>query len=315
MEVLVNEEQIDVELENENTLGEVVHELSNWLQGMNLYITDLAVDRASHHLDEEGAWADRSISEVGQIEIVALPPWEVRLNGLRVLHNYVDALADAVSRESWEESREILNEYPYIRQHMQEVIVDVFGRSGDTALDRATEKLDRVQKGENPSRHPEAEEEVVESPAHDVSVSLRQVSTVLATRIRELATPFQEAGRTEQALRTLMAELEEVSILLQTGEEQKAMTLIVSFSELVERLLRVLGAIEQRYGEGLVQPHSDEQPLREKTDELKATLEELVGAFSDRDTVLIGDLLEYDLLPRVEEILALVPAADGHEAS
>jgi hypothetical protein len=42
-------------------------------------------------------------------------------------------------------------------------------------------------------------------------------------------------------------------------------------------------------------------------------LEELIQAFGDKDTVLIGDLVEYDILPTVEELLTLVPKADSHE--
>jgi hypothetical protein len=80
-------------------------------------------------------------------------------------------------------------------------------------------------------------------------------------------------------------------------------------------LLRVLAAVDGRYGGSAGTPRETTTKLRTHTDDLRATLEELVGAFNDKDTVLIGDLLEYDMLPRVEELLELVPDADSPETA
>lgn len=311
MEVLVNEQQVDVQLEDERTLGEVVRGIRNWLQDMNLYITDLSVDHASHHLDDEQEWANRDIDDVEKIEILALPPWEVRLNGYRVLHNYVATLADVLEEDAYAEAKELLGEYPYVRRHLSDVIGAVFGEGSRSSLDSAVRRASVLTGVPGATQNTNGGSE----DARTVATSLRHISTILNTRIRELATPFREARKTEQALRAVIPELEEVSILLQTGEEQKAMALIVRFSELVERLLRVLAAVDSRYGGSAGTPRETTTKLRAHTDDLRATLEELVGAFNDKDTVLIGDLLEYDMLPRVEELLELVPDADSPETA
>jgi hypothetical protein len=39
-------------------------------------------------------------------------------------------------------------------------------------------------------------------------------------------------------------------------------------------------------------------------EELNGILQELVEAFQSQDTVLIGDLLEYETVPRIQEILS-----------
>ncbi|MFW5729734.1 MAG: hypothetical protein ACOCYG_08710, partial [Spirochaetota bacterium] len=207
--------------------------------------------------------------------------------------------------------------------HLSEIITAVLGGASENSLDsavrRAAALVDASPGGA--SDEGEAAESAATDAAQDdagpgkITDTLRRIGTVLNTRIRELATPFREARKTEQALRTLMPELEEVSILLQTGEEQKAMSLIVQFSELVERLLRVLVAVDSRYGGTAGAPRQASAPLRQLTDSLQSTLEELVAAFNDMDTVLIGDLLEYDMLPRVEKLLELIPDADSPESA
>ncbi len=315
MEVLVNEQQVDIQLEDERTLGEVVRGIRNWLQDMNLYITDLSVDHASHHLDDEQEWANRDIDNVEKIEIVALPPWEVRLNGYRVLHNYVATLADVLEEHALDEAKELLGEYPYVRRHLSDVVTAVFGEEQHNSLDSAVRRASTLSGAAGSGNTDAAETSSGTEGPQAIATTLRHISTILNTRIRELATPFREARKTEQALRVVMPELEEVSILLQTGEEQKAMSLIVRFSELVERLLRVLAAVDSRYGGSAGTPRETTTKLRAHTDELRSTLEELVGAFNDKDTVLIGDLLEYDMLPRVEELLELVPDADSPETA
>jgi hypothetical protein len=297
VQVLVNEQAVDVQLEQEQTLGEVVQGLRRWLQEMNLYITELSVDETQHHLDDEAAWAERAIDEVSSIEIIALPPWEVRLNGYRVLHNYVESLADTIEHSGSAAARELLQEYAYVRQHLTEVITAVFGNGSDTSLDEAVDA----------ARVLDSDEVDPDVDAASVVESLRRAATVVNDRIRELATPFHEARRTKQALDAVVGDVEEVSILLQTGEEHKAMQLIVRFSELVERLLRVLTAIDVRYGTDYLEKDVDSTGLRERADTLHATLEELVTAFNEQDTVLIGDVLEYDMLPQVRELFSLVP--------
>ncbi len=292
MEILVNEQPVDVQLEGERTLGEVIKGLRGWLQETNLYITDLSVNKTEHHLDNESDWSTRAVDDITSIEIVAMPPWEVRLNGYRILHNYVHTLADALEHEGSREAPELLNEYPYVRKHLDEVIAAVFGPGKDTSLDQAIQHAQNVQSGEE---------------AAEAVSALRHASTLLNDRIRELATPFHEARRTRHALESVVAEVEEVSVLLQTGEEQKAMSLIIRFSELVERFLRILSAINSRYGTDHLHTDLDSTALREQTDTLRSTLEELVTAFKEQDTVLIGDLLEYDMLPQVRQLFSLVP--------
>jgi len=94
-----------------------------------------------------------------------------------------------------------------------------------------------------------------------------------------------------------MAELREVSLLLQTGRDKPAMDIVIRFADTVQSLMDVLPFLA-----------SDPERARLLT-ELTPVLRELVAAFGSRDSVLIGDLLEYEVAPRLEKIAPLLEKA------
>jgi hypothetical protein len=121
--------------------------------------------------------------------------------------------------------------------------------------------------------------------------SLREA---LEGRIETAAQPREALGKCVEGLRACGAGLREVSVLLATGKDREAMDSIVRFTDLLQTLLSLLPSLP-RDGE------------REKLFvELNGILREVVAAFDARDSVLIGDLLEYEVTPRLEGILPLL---------
>jgi hypothetical protein len=76
------------------------------------------------------------------------------------------------------------------------------------------------------------------------------------------------------------------------------MEAVVRFSELSQRLLAQLGRL------GV--PAVGGREPREFFAELNRVLGELLSAFRARDTVLIGDLLEYEVAPRLRQLQAVL---------
>jgi hypothetical protein len=76
------------------------------------------------------------------------------------------------------------------------------------------------------------------------------------------------------------------------------MEAVVRFSELSQRLLAQLGRLRV--------PEVGGREPREFFAELNRVLGELLSAFQARDTVLIGDLLEYEVAPRLRQLRAVL---------
>jgi hypothetical protein len=87
-------------------------------------------------------------------------------------------------------------------------------------------------------------------------------------------------------------------VLLATGRDRQAMEAVVRFSELCQRLLALLGSLG-------VPAVGGREPA-EFFAGLNGVLQELIAAFQARDTVLIGDLLEYEIAPRLRQLKAVL---------
>jgi hypothetical protein len=76
----------------------------------------------------------------------------------------------------------------------------------------------------------------------------------------------------------------------QGGEDQSGFSLVVSISEGLNWLTQALEISKDALKEGI------------SVDELNEKLEEIVEAMENQDTILVGDLLQYELFPIVEGI-------------
>ncbi len=100
--------------------------------------------------------------------------------------------------------------------------------------------------------------------------------------------------------------LSEIPILLQTGNDGKVMDIIHAFAQDFESLCQsipLLGSISTRdVSELLV----ENIPLDQYPPQLTPLLGELIEAIKSNDTVLIGDISEYELAPKVEALAAVL---------
>jgi hypothetical protein len=97
----------------------------------------------------------------------------------------------------------------------------------------------------------------------------------------------------EDEIAEVTARMEDFSLDIQTGNEARALETVRLFSSATERLLRILKEIN---------PASfDEQ---EFINRFSATLKEFFAAYQDGDTVLSGDLAEYELSPLLRGLYA-----------
>jgi hypothetical protein len=89
----------------------------------------------------------------------------------------------------------------------------------------------------------------------------------------------------------MIGSVSEVSLLLQTGKDRQAMDRIIRFSEVTQRLLDIVPFL----------PKDDER--HKLFEELNPVLRQLLEAFDSKDLVLIGDLFEYEVAPRLTGLL------------
>lgn len=296
MEVLINEEQVDVTLEEEQTLGEVMEGLRGWLNDSQLFITDVIVDEQDVKLDAPESWAQTRVDDIDRIEIMAMAPWEVKAAGLQVLVRYFTLLRDAIRSEDGRQLDEVSGEAEHISRSLPTYAQDLIDPNERTDILHRIVDAPEIREGTLPGGE----------RATELLGYLDQAVTVLASRAREISRPHAEAVATARTIGGLIPEVSEVSVLLQRGEDRRAMDSLVRFTELVGKLLRIMPHMVREKDA----PGVSADRLEQYGAELNATLEELVDAFGTQDSVLIGDIVEYELVPKIEELLDYIPSVE-----
>jgi len=92
--------------------------------------------------------------------------------------------------------------------------------------------------------------------------------------------------------------LEDIPLDIQTGKDNKAVTTIQRFSYVTDKLFRLVRLLTLQ-DDTLHKQIVDMLPLDDFIDEYKKTLKELVEAYEVQDAILVGDLSEYELAPRL----------------
>jgi hypothetical protein len=124
---------------------------------------------------------------------------------------------------------------------------------------------------------------------------IQAARVVVQDRLAEILNPEKEAADVSRLLLAVKPILENVPVLLQSGKDREAMQSVLSYTELVLKAIRILS----RKNEG--------QEAREAfCREFNGILNELTGAFEARDSVLIGDLFEYEIAPRTDRLAELL---------
>jgi hypothetical protein len=291
MQILINDQPLDITVERDDTLGEVVRELKAWLKGSDLVLYSI------RHRDREllasppEEWESTSHTEVDALEVTVRGARELQSENLDTIVQYLELLAAALAERHDEKLAELAPGFAAMVESVSQF------EPREVALHSLSLLLAEL------SGRP-----VAEWPAERLAQAqalVERLHTVVDRHRREIEDPRAVARELTGELASLRDEAQEVSVLLQTGRDRQAMETIIRFSELSQSLARVLHCLADSDGN---RPSVGGRDLREFYTELNGFLSELVEAFSAQDTVLIGDLMEYEVAPRLEELRSALEA-------
>jgi hypothetical protein len=101
--------------------------------------------------------------------------------------------------------------------------------------------------------------------------------------------------------------LEDLPLEIQTGKDSRAAETIQLFSNIAEKIFRLASLLKL---EGIIADIDtiDTATYQSCIDEFSAALQELIAAYEVKDAVLVGDLAEYELAPRLRTFYAALKA-------
>jgi hypothetical protein len=114
--------------------------------------------------------------------------------------------------------------------------------------------------------------------------------------------------KTATLFRSQADELKELPVLLQTGKDERAMKAVLFFIEIFNKVIRIVPELEHE-GLDTDKLSIDGETIPQFYNSFNEVLRKLSTAFENKDSVLIGDLAEYEVAPRMAGFFATMEEA------
>ena len=271
MKIRINGIDADIQPDTEKTVGEVLSALESWLFGSGHRLSGLSIDGDAARVETMEACFTREIDSIGILDIHTRALTELLAESLiHVMQDITDyEEADYEQKTHFAVSWQESPGARLLAEQSSELyhwIVQAFSGSGS---------------------------------------STHVIRTIVEERLRELHDPIGETARTQPVVEEICKRLEEFPLDIQTGKDARAAETINVFSGIAEkvfrmyRVLRIEGCITD---EVMV----ENTPIDTYISEFNTALQELLAAYEQRDTVLVGDITEYEMAPRLRNVHAAV---------
>jgi len=283
VEIQINDQNLDFTIEQNETLGEVVKDIEAWLDGTDLVLYSVKHgDRELLSIPYE-QWGPTPHSEVETLEVRVKHARELAGLNLQTILEYLDMLKRSVTASDGNRLGELMSGFPALIESLQKHFPN----------DPLLQSLGSLfGAGEAKQVLAWSEEK-----RHQAFELVDLIHARVSFRLQELQDPKAALKTLSGALAVCIEDVSEISILLQTGRDRQAMDTIVRFSDLSQSLVRLVASIF---------PENSNKDLESFYHELNGVLSELLEAFDAKDSVLIGDLMEYEIAPRLERLRSIL---------
>lgn len=279
MTICVNGEEIDFKLETEKTAGEVMAGLSDWLENSGLLLGGIRLDGNIVGLGDQ-MWRSTPVSDIRFVEIEAITVRAGRIRQLETARDYLALLKVSVD----ECNEEVLTDLAENYQDLYVMLPNILDEGLNPVV---VPNLEKVFKE---CGFPPPEGSKIQDPKK-LSEEAARMADLMENRLREARDPERESAAAAAALASIAITLDDVAVNLQTGKDRKAIDTIIRMTEMLQKLMR---SLYWAGGNNAV----------EVAEDMNGILSELEEGLRAGDTVLIGDLLEYEIKPRLTDLPA-----------
>jgi len=279
MTITANGTELNLDMEGAS-LGDVLARADDLLERAGSVILRLRLDGRDLRADDLIGLHDKPASDYGALEIDSVPAFELRSRAYGALLDFLETLREwSGGTEAAEPLREAWaaygRAYSGLLSSDEHSFVDLLGRDIDALLkDRDGDDRRHF------SRHAD------------------RLEPIFRERLEEILDPAAAMRSASRLYESERESLRDVPVRLQTGKDAEAMRSILLFVEIFHKANRILPELG-RAGADTSSLRIDGKPIPEFYESFNRVLRQLMEAFETKDSVLIGDLAEYEIVPRM----------------
>jgi hypothetical protein len=276
MKITIDGKAADIALEKEKTLGDVLGGIGEWLAGSGYSLCGLRINGEALGAGAIAGSFDMALDAIDTLDIQTAGLPVLMAEALVAMRQTIGDYENA----SFEERQRVEQRWAAspAASFLAERIPDIAGFAAQTF------------RGEG--------------------LAPASLASLAEERLRELRDPLPELGGLEELVESTAHRLEDLPLDIQTGKDSRAAETVQIFSAITEKLFRIFSLLKL---EGFITDTIviDGMPFSAFIDDFSAALKELLAAYETKDAVLVGDLAEYELAPRLRTFYAAIktPAA------
>jgi hypothetical protein len=264
MDITINGKAADITLEGEKTLGEVLTGLEIWLRDSGHRLSGLDVDGKKVDSLSLESFFNREVAGIGALNLSTSSWAELAAEALSDLYREVEKFLDCSfgERAALKQNWEKSPGGCFLAEHMHDLYAMAAG----------------IFSGQDPG------------PG--------ELQKIVRERLKELEDPWGEIVASGPLVKVVAGRLEDLPLDIQTGKDGQATETVLLFLSVTGKLLRLLDLLKLE-GYSPENLTVDGVPIFEYVEEFKSVLKDLTAAYEAKDAVLVGDLAEYELAPRL----------------
>jgi len=279
MEIKLNGKTLNAALDNENTLGEVLSGIEEWLTSSGHRMAELKIDGELIKASELSDAFAKDINAINCIEIQTSVIAELTAASLINLIEDINVFKKLEFQEkaryaqNWKESPTAR----FIASHMSDLYafcLNTFA-NGELSVDTLLAITEEIQ--------------------------------------REVNEPVTEIKKIKPVIEEICIRLTDLPLDIQTGKDARAAQTIQVFSAAAEKLFRIFKQLDiQGFFNSADTEESKDQIDKRKSELVENftgfsnIIKELYDAYEKNDTVLIGDLAEYEASVKLKELYSVI---------
>jgi hypothetical protein len=267
MEISINGHKANITLDNEKTIGEIMAGIELWLADSGHTLSGLSIDGQAPGASRLDEVFSREIGGVKTLDVFTSSIAELTVISLSEVNGDIDEYEN-MNFEDKSNFFNIWKERTHAR-FIEDKLPELFS--------------------------------LYANAFSSGGLSPETLRSITEERLREVKEPLDEFKKIEPLLNEICLRLVDLPLDIQTGKDGRASQTIQVFSGLTEKILRISKQLNiQGYFTG------DENFFSNMINDFSEVLKELLDAYEKRDTVLIGDLAEYEASPKLKELYAAI---------
>lgn len=323
MEIFINNQKLDFQLENEKNLKQIIDALSDWLITQGKVIDQIIINEKVYN-DEIEKLENFLIEDTQTLKLIIIDIEVLVKNSLSEVKQYLTRITDTIySKKDFEidDIEKIINGLEWVDDVVSKCdkIYKYSENFNDREFNFNEEKTKLINNIKN-LKDLKSKNEMSKIKKFLKSDILSFINKYLLfiNKLTEFSTGFPKAGgisreKISKQLYNIINKLPDMIKLidatvieLQSGLESEAMKNIQIIIEALQSVVELLQLIKSTLSIDFNKLFFKDSSIEEFNNNLKNILLNIANAMENRDNILLADLLEYELTPKLENYIEIL---------